>query len=82
MLLAKKKIYNMERLAGTHRTSLYDTFTHRIGVQNVNVQIPKHIVEFKKGYLQDRRPASNCDHCLVRAMLIQTILLHDRKQKK
>jgi len=57
--------YNKERLTGHDETSKYDTFTWSVGKRNTSVRVSNSVWEMGKGYLEDRRPASNCDPYLV-----------------
>ena len=57
--------YNNERLTGNNETSKYDTFSWSIGKKNTSVRVSNSVWEAGKGYLEDRRPASNCDPYLV-----------------
>eukprot|EP01017_Pseudomicrothorax_dubius_P035249 TRINITY_DN490_c0_g1_i4.p1 TRINITY_DN490_c0_g1~~TRINITY_DN490_c0_g1_i4.p1 ORF type:complete len:290 (-),score=60.60 TRINITY_DN490_c0_g1_i4:162-1031(-) len=63
------------RLTGKFETSAYDKFTYGVGHRGASVRIPNHVAEQKKGYLEDRRPAGNCDPYLVTASLVSTVCL-------
>jgi glutamine synthetase len=40
-----------------------------------SIRIPRHTFEKQRGYIEDRRPASNVDPYPASARLMQTILL-------
>jgi glutamine synthetase len=65
--------HNDQRLSGLHETSNPNEFSYGVGNRGCSVRIPLHVFNDKKGYLEDRRPASNLDPYLVTKMLIQTI---------
>lgn len=52
---------NYLRLTGRNETSSIETFSWGVGDRSVSVRIPFQVFEERKGYLEDRRPASNCD---------------------
>jgi glutamine synthetase len=41
------------------------------------VRIPRQVAEEKKGYLEDRRPSSNCDPYMVSEVLVRTMCLDE-----
>lgn len=49
------------------------------GVANrgASIRIPRGCAEEKKGYLEDRRPASNCDPYAVTEALVRTCILDE-----
>lgn len=53
--------HNELRLTGEFVTESMDKFTWGIGDRRVSVRIPKQVAQDKKGYFEDRRPASNVD---------------------
>lgn len=65
---------NHERLTGQHETQSIDRFSYGISDRGASIRIPVSTVENGwKGYLEDRRPASNACPYLVTARLLQTI---------
>lgn len=50
-----------------------------IGVANrgASIRIPRGCAAEKKGYLEDRRPASNCDPYVVTEALVRTCILNE-----
>ncbi|AYV80407.1 MAG: glutamine synthetase [Harvfovirus sp.] len=67
--------FNKLRLTGLHETASYDKFSYGIGDRGASIRIPLLVAKEKKGYLEDRRPASNMDPYLVTKMLVRTICL-------
>ena len=70
------KVYgkeNEKRLTGKHETSGINEFSYGVGNRGCSIRIPLHVFNDKKGYLEDRRPASNLDPYLVTNILVETI---------
>lgn len=66
---------NARRLTGRHETADIDTFSSGVAKRNVSIRIPAQVNKDGHGYLEDRRPASNCDPYLVCERLVRTICL-------
>ncbi|RWR98652.1 glutamine synthetase-like protein [Dinothrombium tinctorium] len=66
---------NARRLTGKHETSQINIFTCGVGDRGASVRIPRQVAEDGFGYLEDRRPASNCDPYVVIEALVKTVLL-------
>lgn len=66
---------NVRRLTGKHETSSTEKFTSGVAHRGVSVRIPRDVAEKKRGWLEDRRPSSNCDPYAVQEIMIKTILL-------
>ena len=66
---------NDQRLTGLHETCDITEFKYGISDRGASIRIPWQVERDKKGYLEDRRPASNCDPYVVSQKLIQTICL-------
>ena len=65
---------NHERLTGLHETQHIDEFSYGVSDRGSSIRIPIAVLEDNwKGYLEDRRPASNADPYKVSAMIIKTI---------
>jgi len=64
---------NVRRLTGRHETSSMDTFSAGVANRGASIRIPRHCGEEGKGYLEDRRPASNCDPYLVTRAIVETV---------
>jgi len=45
--------------------------------RGVSIRIPRGVAEEKKGYLEDRRPAANCDPYKVTEAIIRTVCLNE-----
>ncbi len=66
-------IDNDKRLTGLHETCDINTFRYGVSDRGASIRIPWQVEKNGKGYLEDRRPASNCDPYVVSQKLIQTI---------
>nr|WON00873.1 glutamine synthetase 2 [Arma chinensis] len=68
---------NERRLTGRHETSSIHDFSAGVANRGASVRIPRQCAEDKKGYLEDRRPASNCDPYSVTEALVRTVCLNE-----
>merc|ERR1711893_538832 len=69
---------NNKRLTGIHETSSMDTFSYGVGNRAASFRIPTSTAHANgKGYIEDRRPASNIDPYLVCGMLVDTSILDE-----
>lgn len=66
---------NEKRLTGKHETSSIDKFNYGVGNRGASVRIPREVHKNGKGYLEDRRPSSNCDPYSVTEALVKTCIL-------
>lgn len=66
---------NKRRLIGRLETSNISCFSHGVANRGASVRIPRHVGEQKCGYLEDRRPASNCDPYRVTEQIVRTTIL-------
>jgi glutamine synthetase len=66
--------FNELRLTGAHETSSIHEYSWAPGNRGCSVRIPLQVVKDKCGYLEDRRPASNCDPYLVTASIMESVL--------
>tara|TARA_B100000686_G_scaffold16334_1_gene15287 strand:+ start:52 stop:1053 length:1002 start_codon:yes stop_codon:yes gene_type:complete len=64
---------NDQRLTGLHETQAIDTFSWGVSDRGASIRIPWQVDKDKCGYLEDRRPSSNCDPYKVSKKLIETI---------
>ena len=64
---------NDERLTGLHETCKITEFRYAISDRGASIRIPLFTARDGAGYLEDRRPAANCDPYLVCSALIQTV---------
>ena len=66
-------LYNEQRLTGDHETSGINDFSYGFSTRYTSIRIPAQAIIDKKGYFEDRRPASNCDPYLVSERMLQTV---------
>lgn len=71
----KHGLDNQRRLTGGHETSSILDFSSGVANRGSSVRIPRHVAEKGYGYLEDRRPSSNCDPYVVTRMLVETTCL-------
>ena len=67
--------HNELRLTGKHETSSMTEFTFGVGDRGASIRIPRSTERDGKGYLEDRRPASNMDPYVVTSKIAETTLL-------
>lgn len=66
--------YNEQRLTGKHETQSIKKFSFGVSDRGASIRIPIATVESGwKGWLEDRRPASNADPYKVAANIIDTV---------
>jgi len=68
---------NERRLTGIHETSSIHDFSAGVANRACSIRIPRDCAEERKGYLEDRRPASNCDPYQVTEVLVKTCCLNE-----
>jgi glutamine synthetase len=65
---------NDQRLTGAHETQAIDKFSYGVSDRGASIRIPIATVENGwKGWLEDRRPASNGDPYKVAARIVKTV---------
>lgn len=65
---------NDQRLTGLHETQRIDQFSYGVSDRGASIRIPVATVQSGwKGWLEDRRPASNADPYKVAAVIIKTV---------
>ncbi len=65
---------NDQRLTGKHETQSIDQFSYGVSDRGASIRIPVATVENGwKGWLEDRRPASNGDPYKIAARIIKTV---------
>jgi glutamine synthetase len=65
---------NDQRLTGYHETQRIDAFSYGVSDRGASIRIPIGVVTNGwKGWLEDRRPASNADPYKVAAEIIKTV---------
>jgi len=73
---------NEQRLTGKHETSSITSFSYGSRNRACSVRIPVTTEAEKKGYFEDRRPASNIDPYLVSASIVDTCCLESKYMSK
>jgi glutamine synthetase len=68
---------NKRRLTGLHETSAYSDFTWGVADRGASIRIPRQCHASGNGYIEDRRPASNCDPYAVSEALARTVCLDE-----
>ena len=65
---------NDQRLTGLHETASIDDFSYGVSDRGASIRIPIITVEKGwKGWLEDRRPASNADPYKIAARIVKTV---------
>jgi glutamine synthetase len=65
---------NEQRLTGLHETQSIDKFSYGVSDRGASVRIPISVpANDWKGYLEDRRPASNADPYRIVSVMIKTV---------
>lgn len=67
-------IDNARRLTGEHETCSINKFSSGVADRSSSIRINKSVADAGKGYLEDRRPASNCDPYSVTQAICETTL--------
>jgi len=71
---------NDKRLTGEHETSSMTEFSFGCGNRAASFRIPTAVVAANgKGYIEDRRPASNIDPYIVSSIIFDTGVLEESK---
>lgn len=65
---------NDKRLTGRHETGHIGNFSYGVANRGASIRIPRHVAAQGKGYLEDRRPASNIDPYRVTHIVVQSSL--------
>lgn len=65
---------NHLRMTGVHETASYDEFSYGVANRGASIRIPRQAEKDKRGYLEDRRPAANCDPYDVTAIVVESAL--------
>ncbi|KAJ0034833.1 hypothetical protein Pint_24944 [Pistacia integerrima] len=66
---------NERRLTGKHETASIYTFSWGVANRGCSIRVGRDTEKQGKGYLEDRRPASNMDPYVVTSLLAETTLL-------
>ena len=70
-------IDNARRLTGLHETAAITHFSSGVASRKASIRIPRQCAEEGKGYLEDRRPSSNCDPYNVTEAIVRTTVLNE-----
>lgn len=60
------------RLTGLHETAPWTEYSYGVSDRGASVRIPWQVGVDKKGYIEDRRPNSNCDPYTVTRLIVET----------
>mmetsp|Transcript_91628 Transcript_91628/g.231178 ORF Transcript_91628/g.231178 Transcript_91628/m.231178 type:complete len:442 (-) Transcript_91628:147-1472(-) len=63
---------NDKRLTGKHETCDINTFKYGVANRGASIRIPREAEANGKGYMEDRRPAANCDPYRVTCRIMKT----------
>nr|XP_042908049.1 glutamine synthetase cytosolic isozyme-like [Parasteatoda tepidariorum] len=66
---------NERRLTGFHETSSIHDFSAGVANRGASIRIPRQVAQEGMGYLEDRRPSSNCDPYSVAEVIVRTVCL-------
>jgi glutamine synthetase len=75
-------IDNERRLTGAHETASIGKFSAGVASRACSIRIPRSCAEEGKGYLEDRRPSSNCDPYSVTEAIVRTVCLGRKLSKQ
>lgn len=62
-----------ERLTGLHETCSYREYKYGVSDRGASVRIPWQVAQDGRGYIEDRRPAANCDPYIVTQLILETV---------
>lgn len=65
---------NRMRLSGKFETAPFDKFSWGIASRKASIRLQRRIKEKDKGFMEDRRPAADCDPYLVCGLIMETCL--------
>merc|ERR1719198_1529655 len=74
---------NDKRLTGKHETCSIKDFKYGVADRGASIRIPRSAEKEGKGYMEDRRPAANCDPYRVATRIMQqqeSVLKNERRQ--
>ena len=73
---------NERRLTGKYETADIGTFSFGVANRGCSIRIPRSTDADGYGYLEDRRPSSNCDPYVVTRKIFQTCTDESIPQKE
>lgn len=68
---------NERRLTGRHETSTIFEFSYGVAHRGCSIRVPRQCAEDGYGYMEDRRPSSNCDPYSVTEAIVRTVILEE-----
>merc|ERR1712066_291480 len=63
---------NDKRLTGKHETCSISEFKYAVADRGASIRIPRTAEKEGRGYMEDRRPAANCDAYRVANVILKT----------
>merc|ERR1719473_4159 len=63
---------NDKRLTGKHETCSITQFKYGVADRGASIRIPRSAEKEGRGYMEDRRPAANCDSYRVATIIMKT----------
>merc|ERR1740138_874623 len=63
---------NDKRLTGKHETCSITQFKYGVADRGASIRIPRTAEKDGRGYMEDRRPAANCDPYRVAGIVMET----------
>ena len=54
-----------------------DEFSSGVANRGSSIRIPREVAQKGYGYLEDRRPSSNCDPYTITGLMVKTTLLDE-----
>lgn len=73
--ISRYGVGNEKRLTGHHETASIEQFSWGIANRGCSIRVGNETAKDKKGYFEDRRPASNMDPYVVTSLLFRTCVL-------
>lgn len=59
-------------MTGLHETCSINEFKYGVADRGASIRIPRETFLNKRGYMEDRRPAANCDPYKVTGRMLRT----------
>jgi glutamine synthetase len=63
---------NHLRLTGEYETGHITVFSYGVGNRGASIRVPRKVALDRKGYMEDRRPASNIDPYQVTSIIMKS----------
>ena len=68
------------RLTGEHETCAHTDFKWGVSDRTASIRIPWQVEKNQGGYIEDRRPNSNCDPYVVTALIVEAVCPNLKKK--